>query len=214
MLTARTTTLATNLEKIYEERSADLLFHGWHHIFLAAKKIVVFAEELGVDKELAEATALVHDLNYIVEVNSEPEVAEEMRADYLREAGFSDAEVSTIEEAIMESHTARRHANISDLAKALADADNIFKVMPVTPMLFSSHYITENKVDLHKWAAKIIAEQKPLLDQDIYFYTKTAKEKYDEWAKVNLRLVEQIQEALTDPDIVETLDIARRLKVI
>lgn len=214
MITTRTQKLTHALEELYNEKSSELLFHGWHHIYLAAKKVVEFADELKVDKEIAVATALVHDLNYVVEVNSEPDIAKDLRAQYLRAADFTEVEIETIEQAIMESHTANRHAHISDLAKALADADNIFKVLPVTPMLFSSHYITENKVDIHKWAGKIIRDQKPLLDQDIYFYTKIAKQRYDEWARVNLRLVEMVQDALEDPDIVETLEIARRLKVI
>lgn len=114
----------------------------------------------------------------------------------------------------MEEHTATRNANISHAAKALSDADSLFKVMPLTPIIFSSHYIVENKVDIQKWADKIISEQSPLMEQGIYFYTKAANEKYLKWAKTDLELVKQVKESLDDPAIKEMLEIAYELKVI
>src|SRR5205085_12338354 len=61
---------------------------------------------------------------------------------------------------VLEEHTAYRHADISDEAKALSDADSLFKIMPLSPVLFASKFITEAKVDLHSWATRIIREQK------------------------------------------------------
>jgi len=213
--TDRTTLLAKNLEKIYELRKGELLFHGWHHICLAARKSVEFAEELGVDKEIVEAAALTHDLNYLVNTQTTgPEAGADLRRQYLSEANFSEAEIGKIDAICMEEHTAYRHANISDEAKALSDADSLFKIMPVGPILFSSKFITETKVDLRAWAERIIREQKPLMEQGTYFYTKAANEKYLAWAKTNLELVEQVLASLDDPAIVEMLDIAYRLEAI
>lgn len=79
MQTPRTTKLAADLEKLYNDRSADLLFHGWHHIYFVAKKAVQFAKEYDVDKEQIEAAALTHDLNYLVKINSEPEAGKQLR---------------------------------------------------------------------------------------------------------------------------------------
>lgn len=86
--------------------------------------------------------------------------------------------------------------------------------MPLTPIIFASHYIVENQVDLHEWADKIIREQKPLLDQGIYFYTKAANEKYLHWAKADFTRIEQVKEAMKDPAIQEMLAIAYELKVV
>lgn len=88
MTTHRTTKLAAELEKLYKERSPDMLYHGWHHVYFVAKKAVIFAKELDVDIELVEAATLMHDLNYLVEVNSNPEVGKEIRERYLVSAGF------------------------------------------------------------------------------------------------------------------------------
>jgi len=215
MISKRTDLLSKNLKKLYYEKAPDLLFHGWHHIYLTAKKAPEFAEEFpDVNKELVEAAALVHDLNYIVQKNSEPDVGEQLRAQYLSDAGFTADEVAYIESVVLEAHTATRNANISDAAKALSDADSLFKVMPLTPIIFSSHYIVENKVDIHTWANKIITEQTPLMDQGIYFYTKVANEKYLQWAKTDLELVKQVRDSLEDPAIKEMLAIAYELDVV
>jgi uncharacterized protein len=215
MISQRTQLLSENLKKLYYEKAADLLFHGWHHIYLTAKKAPEFAEEFpDVDKELVEAAALTHDLNYIVETNSGPEAGERLRAQYLQEAGFNPKEIAYIESVVMEENTATRDANISDAAKALSDADSLFKIMPLTPIIFSSHYIVENRVDIHQWADKIINEQASLMEQGIYFYTKAANEKYLQWAKTDLELVKQVKESLEDPAIKEMLEIAYDLNVI
>jgi len=214
MVTSRIAKLASELEKLYRDRSAEMLFHGWHHISFVAKKAVSFAEEFDVDKELIEAAALTHDLNYIVESNSEPEAGKDLRAKYLSEAGFLPGEIAEIDALVMEEHTSTRHAHISDSAKALNDADTLFKALPITPILFAGHYITENHTDIRKLASKVVGEQKPLMEQDIYFYTKAAKTKYSDWAIVNLKLWENVMAALDDNDVEEMLLIARTLKVI
>lgn len=213
-LTPHTTALAASLEQIYTERSSEMLFHGWHHIYFVAKKAVQFAEGYDVNKEYIEAAALTHDLNYLVAVNSEPEVGRDMRLAELAKAGFSTDEAETIDAIIMEEHIATRHKDISQSAKILSDADTLFKALPTTPIVLAGHFIIENQIDIQKLARKIVSEQKPLMEQDIYFYTPKAKEKYLKWAKVNPMLWEHVEEALDDEDVKELLDIARRLDVI
>lgn len=214
MTTPRTSKLTNELEKLYQDRSADMLFHGWHHIYFVTKKAAEFAEAFDVNKELVVAAALTHDLNYLVEVNSEPEAGKELRAKYLSESGFSQDEIREIEDIVIQEHTATRHADISDAAKALSDADTLFKALPITPILFAGHFITENHIDIRKLADKIVSEQRPLMDSTIYFYTDQAKQKYLHWAKHNLRLWENVQESLDDKDVSEMLEIARSLRVI
>lgn len=213
-LTPRTTTLAANLEQTYTDRSSEMLFHGWHHIYFVAKKAVQFAEGYDVNKEYIEAAALTHDLNYLVEVNSEPEVGREVRLAELTKAGFSADEAEAIDTIVMEEHIATRNGDISQSAKILSDADTLFKALPTTPILLAGHFVIENQINIQKLARKIVSEQKPLMEQDIYFYTPTAKEKYLKWAKANLALWQHVEEALDDEDVKELLEIARRLDVI
>jgi uncharacterized protein len=211
----RTDKLRKDLEKLYGNYQKELLFHGWHHIIFVARKSVEFASELQADKEIVEAAALTHDLNYIVDVRTEsPEAGLTLRISHLKDAGFSDEEIEKINSVVQEEHIGYRGPSISDEAKALADADCLFKVMPLTPVLFSSKFITETKVDLRYWAERIIKEQKPLLDQGIYFYTDSAKQKYPDWAKTDLQLVQQVLDSLDDPAIQEMLSIAYKLEVI
>jgi uncharacterized protein len=213
-MSSRTELLTDNLRKLYAHHVDDLLFHGWHHITFVTRKTVEFAAELNVDLELAEATALTHDLNYIVDVKSDVDAGSELRRDHLQKSGFTPLEISEIETAVHSGSTEFRDANISDLAKALSDADSLFKVLPVGPMILSARYITETKVDIKTWADRIIRDQQPLLDENIYFYTATANRKYLEWAKLNLKLVKTIQESLDDPDITAFLDDCKRLGYI
>lgn len=214
MITHRTTVLTTELEKLYKERSAEMLFHGWHHIYFVAKKAVEFAREFDVDVELVEAAALTHDLNYLVEPNSEPEIGKELRVEYLIKSGFSDQEAAKIDSLVMEEHTATRTAQISDAAKALSDADTLFKALPVTPILLAGHFLTENHIDIGRLANKVVDEQKPLMEQGIYFYTQTAKDKYMGWAETNFKLWENVKVSLDDEDVQDMLNIAKDLKVI
>ena len=82
------------------------------------------------------------------------------------------------------------------------------------PILFSSKYIQQNKVDITILARKIVSEQQPLLEQDIYFYTEIAKQKYLHWAKINLTLWAHVEEALQDEDVHNLIETARGKGII
>lgn len=178
------------------------------------KKAVEFAEYVGADVEIVEASALTHDLNYIVKPNSEPEVAQEMRAQYLSQSSFNEQELERIEGVIMESHMRTRNAHISNEGKALSDADTLFKALPTTPILFASKYITQNKVDIYKLADKVTGEQNALMESGIYFYIDKVNDKYLPWARTNLAMWNKVKESLSDEDVIEMLDNAKRLGVI
>jgi uncharacterized protein len=197
----RTKQLHNTLEAVYQDYQDTLLFHGWHHITFVARKSLEFADELDVDKELVAAAALVHDLNYIVDAKSLVDAGRDLRTKYLAGAGFASNEIEHIETIVHTASTEHRNATISDEAKALSDADALFKVLPVGPLILSSRFITETGTDIRKWADRIIREQQPLLDQGTFFYTDTAKQRYLEWAEVNLHLVRIIQNSFDDPDI-------------
>jgi uncharacterized protein len=202
------------LKKLYYEKSKELLFHGWHHINFVRKKSKIFAQSINANVFIVESAALVHDLNYLAKENSHPEDGEELRKEILAECEYFNEEIKIIENIIKEEHTATRDENISDEAKALSDADTLFKALPFTPILFASKYIEENKIDIKQLADKVTSEQNQLLESGIYFYTNVAKEKYLDWAKINLNLWNNVHELLEDPDIAEVLSIAKELKVL
>jgi len=202
------------MKNLYLKNSKKLLFHGWHHTNFVSKKAAEFAQSIGADAFLAESAGLVHDLNYIVIPNSEPEVGKKLRENYLMKAGYSRHEIEWIEKIVMEGHIRTRTTKISEEGKALSDGDTLFKALPTTPILFASKYIEQNKVDISKLAHKISSEQNKLIKSGIYFYTALAKKKYLRWGKINLALWDNVNEALKDEDVAEMLSIAKQLKVL
>jgi len=65
--------LTSKIKAIYLENKDKLPFHGWHHVSFVHKKALEFAKDTGADQFLVESAALVHDLNYIIKPNSEPQ---------------------------------------------------------------------------------------------------------------------------------------------
>lgn len=205
------TQLETVLSALYKERSAELLFHGWHHISFVCAKAGVFAAEVGADVFLVRSAALVHDINYLVRKNSNPEEGKELRQKLLAEASYTPEEIDRIEGIVMEEHTETRDANISIEGQTLSDADTLFKALPITPIIFASKYIEENEIDIARLAEKICSEQNRLIESGIYFYTAKAKELYLDWAKVNLSLWNNVQDCLKDEDVKKMLETSRSL---
>lgn len=197
------------------ENQSKLLFHGWHHIKFVYDKTIEFATELKADIEISASAALLHDLNYIYSDKLEPEAAAAQIKKFLMDSGYSDQIADSIVAIIEDSHLGyRKDRNLSEESKALADADTLFKALPTTPILFASKFITQNKYDIEKLANKVVGEQKPLMEQNTYFYTKLANDRYLNWAKINLELWSNVLEALQDPSIKEMLTIAGSLGVI
>src|SRR5512147_491452 len=104
--------LHRQITDLYGKHNSELLFHGWHHINFVTKKALEFAESISSDKFLVETAALVHDLNYIVEPNSEPEIAKDLRHSILADCGYTQTEIDRIEKIVMESHTGTRGTTI------------------------------------------------------------------------------------------------------
>lgn len=202
---SRVEELENAVHTLYLKAQDHLPFHGWHHIYFVKKKAVQFAQERKANALLVAAASLVHDLNYVVRSNSEPGDGRTLRQSFLRGAGFQRAEIERVEEIINEAHTATRSEHISREGSALSDADTLFKALPVTPVVFSHLYLTENGVGLRDLAKKIVAEQEPLIEKDIYFYDPTVRDRYIPWAKANMGLWQQIVASLDDDDVVNLL---------
>ena len=197
--------LTSSLRAMYDESADKVPFHGWHHIAFVARKGRQFASERGADEFLVEAAALVHDVNYVVESNSEPDAGFALRQTLLRQAGFDSAEAQRIEAIILEAHTATRTAQISAEGASLSDADTLFKALPMTPVVFSHLFLEENKISLRALGEKILGEQIPLLDSGIYFYDEEVRKRYLPWARTNLELWKMIMDSLEDADVLMVL---------
>lgn len=206
--------LHSKIETLYASHKKEMLFHGWHHVAFVSKKAKEFGSLMGANIFMCESAALVHDLNYLVKVNSSPEEGTTLRMSILTECGYTKEQKDQIERIIFESHTATRGSKISLESMAVSDADTLFKSLPITPILFASKYIQENKVDIEQLAQKIVQEQKPLFEEGIYFYSEYAKERYLHWAQSNLSLWENVHESLKDGDVQELLSLARQQGVL
>lgn len=200
-MSERTRSLTQALKSLYDLHNDRLPAHGWHHIEFVTHKALEFAAELGADGEMVEAAALVHDLNYLADPTSPVEEGSVLRAEYLQPSGFDRADISRIELIVRDAAVKNRHPNISIEAKALADGESLYKVLPITPVVFSGKFIAETGTSLEQWANTIVRQQKPLLESDAYFYTPTARAKYRDWARLNLELIQAILDSLDDPDI-------------
>jgi uncharacterized protein len=208
LMNNRVEKLRTDIEELYKTHQEYLLFHGWHHIWFVTEHAKNFAPLVDADIEIVEAAALVHDLNYIVEKNSEPEVAQAMRAKILTKAGFNESQVQHIELIITEAHTAHRNNDISPEGKALSDADTLFKSLPITPILFAGKFIQETGMNISKLAEKITEEQRPLLEQNMYFYIDEVRDRYQSWAQTNLDLWSAVGDCMQDETTQEMLRLA------
>jgi uncharacterized protein len=141
----------------------------------------------------------------VVRSNSAPEAGRQLRKGYLQNAGFESSDIERVEEIINETRTATRSGSISPEGAALSDADTLFKALPMTPVVFSHLYLTENGIGLRELAEKIVAEQLPLMEEGIYFYDQSVRDRYFPWAEANMRLWQEIVDSLADPDIIELL---------
>jgi uncharacterized protein len=158
------------VHQMYIAAGYSLPFHGWHHVRFVTSKAVEFAEERGADRWQVATAALLHDLNYLVRKNSEPDAGRRLRRRFLSDTGYGQPEITQVEDIIEEAHTATRTARISPEGSALSDADTLFKALPTTPVVFSHLYLSENGIGLGEPGRKILDEQVPLVEQDIYFY--------------------------------------------
>lgn len=196
--------LSTAIKNLYSSTEKELPFHGLPHIEFVVKKTRVFATSLGADDFLAESAAWIHDLNYFVKTTyNSPEEGKELWKKYLAEAGYSEEEIETVCDIVMEINTWSRDITISKEAQALSDADMLFKCLPITPIVFTPKYMQETKQSLGGLADTVIKLQRPLLDKGIYFYSNEAKEKYLTWAEQTVHLFSTIAESLEDADIQE-----------
>jgi uncharacterized protein len=194
------------VRQLYAGSGNSLPFHGWHHVHFVTAKAVEFAKERDADHWLVAAAALLHDLNYVVRKNSEPEVGRRLRRRFLGDAGYGQTEIVRVEAIIEEAHTATRTARISPEGSALSDADTLFKALPMTPVIFSHLYLSENGLGLGDLGRKILDEQVPLVEDGIYFYDPELRDRYLPWAQANIALWQQIMTSLDDPDVLALLE--------
>ncbi|OZM72503.1 HD family phosphohydrolase [Amycolatopsis antarctica] len=188
-----------------------LPFHGWHHVGFVRAKAVEFAARNGADQAIVEASALVHDVNYLVRRNSPAAEGQGLRRSILNRAGVPATLAQCIDEIVDEAEMDGRDAGISLEAQALSDADTLFKALPVTPVMLAHRYLEENGVSLRELADKIVGEQCGVHDSGYYFYDAEAAATYSRWATANLELWRCIRDAIDDPAVETLLDSVDRV---
>lgn len=201
----RLTGLRGSLKHTYMSRTQNLPFHGWHHIEFVEAKVCTFAQELGADLNLCRISALVHDLNHLDAPGSRASAGASRIEHVLSEAGYPKKTILRIQKIVVEAETAGRGPDISQEAKALSDSDTLFKALPVTPVLLAHRYLSETSMTVHDLAEKIVSEQTPLREKEIYFYTELGERLYGSWASANLALWHAMLECLHDPDVLRLL---------
>ena len=184
----------------------EITFHGWPHVSFVAKNARRFAIELKANVAVAEIAGLVHDLNYLVAPRGGASVGSPLRAKILNEVGLNSQWVAVIEDVVVAAETRRRGKGISPEAMALSDADTLFKALPITPVILAPLYMRETERSITELAEKIVSEQIPLRDEEIYFYSESAKKRYESWGDANLALWACIAESLDDPSVIELIE--------
>ena len=162
-------------KKIYSDLPHPLPFHGWHHIFFVRKQALRFCAELKADPFLVEIAALVHDLNYVAKTDSGVAGGKDLRTTILQTCGLDQEIIGKIEDIVCYGDISTRDSDISPEAQALSDGDTLFKTLPITPILFARLFMEEKNTKLEKMARRIVEIQRPLFDQELYFYSNGAK---------------------------------------
>lgn len=193
--------LMCRVEQIYSDTLDRLVFHGWSHVKFVHDKASQFATERDANVSLVRISALVHDLNYVVDSGSDVTAGASKRSELLSDLGLDCNLISCIERIVVQASIARRQRRVSVEVACLSDADTLYKALPVTPVLLSHRYMKETGLTLRELAHKIVAEQDGKLNEGFYFYDHSLTEKYGEWAKANLGLWRAINEAIDDPAV-------------
>ncbi len=187
------------VRRLYARHESRLPFHGWHHIRFVRDKAMEFAAKNGSDVGFVGIAALVHDVNYVVNRNSDVAAGRQLRADLLTDAGASPDLVRRVERVVREADMSSRDDSISPEAQALSDADTLFKALPITPVVLAHRYLKETGVSLRALATKIVTDQQRAYDRGFYFYNPEAASSYSTWVAANLTLWKCILESLDDP---------------
>lgn len=198
--------IETLIERIYKGADAPRLpFHDYNHIVFVARWAVNFAQQNGADLPTVKAAALLHDLNYIVDPTSDVDTGKDLRREVLLEAGIPDREIDNLE-LIIRSADVRHSAPCSLLeAQALSDADMLYKILPVTPVLFSHRLLNESKSNIRDLAIRILREQLPRFETGSLFYNSEANERYHRWAATNFSLWRDIVDCVDEPTVFDLL---------
>lgn len=183
--------LYSKLQKLYssQEINKKVLFHNWEHIQFVHDHAIEFAKELKCSEELVAVSALLHDLNYIYSNTTNPLNGENEIREFLNNVGYLEDFINKVVEIIGQEDIERRKDNVlSDEAKALSDADSLYKIIPTTPLLKTYKFLEENNMSLEQLAEKILKDQTDLIESGRFFYTEIAKKKYGYLVENHLNL--------------------------
>ncbi|MDT0169453.1 HD domain-containing protein [Pseudarthrobacter sp. BRE9] len=187
--------------KLLTSHSDDIPYHGWPHVRFVADHGARLAAAVGADSDLVAAAGLVHDLNYLVRPGSQVKEGITLMRKYLRDAGYNSSQMDRVTSIVLEADLATRGPIVSSEVACLSDADSLFKVLPVTPVLLARDYLKENHVSLKELAESIIGEQASRLEEGYYFYTDEAKDLYDGLARQSIIMWNSILESLENDEV-------------
>lgn len=121
--------------------------------------------------------------------------------EYLNRAGYNETAVDRTIHTVIEADLGARGRKVSDEAACVSDADSLFKVLPITPILLARAYLQENNVSLYSLAASIVKEQVSRFENGYFFYTTEAKSRYTEMARQNLRMWQNVLVSLEEGEV-------------
>lgn len=176
-------------------------YHGWPHVHFVTQNAMRLAQNHGAESALVGSTALVHDLNYLVQPDSQPLVGDELASRYLKAAGFDDLHIARALQIVKEANLSTRGPNVSLEVACLSDADTLFKVLPLVPVLQTPSYLAENQTTLRDLAQKIVDDQLIRLDSGYFFYLSEVESQYLGWAHESVSMWQRVLDALGDPEI-------------
>lgn len=144
------------LERLKNELSPDLFYHGYHHtldVQDACRKIAI-AENISADeKQLLRIAAAIHDAGFIYLYKDHEEKGCEMAKEALPSFGFNEEQINTICGMIMATKIPQTPHN--KLEEIIADADLDYlgrtDVYPIAQTLFEELKLFANIHDEDTW---------------------------------------------------------------
>jgi uncharacterized protein len=179
------------LQKLKDELSPKLTYHGLHHTYDVLNAAMKIAEEENVSKEelkLLRIAILFHDSGFIKTYKNHEESGCQMAREYLPDFGYTKKELDIICDLIMTTKIPQ--SAITNLEKIICDADLDYlgrsDFPEISESLFEEMKTLAHLQDRAEWNAI----QKKFLEKHQY-YTDFSKQKREPKKQEHLKKVRQ-----------------------
>lgn len=163
------------IERLVNELSRDLFYHGPHHTFDVVKSIHALSEAENLTNEefyLLLTAAYFHDAGYLYKYESNEKIAVKMVQEVLPDLGYTAEQIKIIEGIILA--TSSDVEPVTHLEKIMCDADHDYlgrkDYHQIAVQLRKELSIYEREFDDKEWTELQIN----YLENKHKFYTKTA----------------------------------------